>query len=77
MTRYFFHVFNSRAVFDYVGEELSSNLAARLQAIGLATSTMSGWDANWKGEEWTMIVTDLDGTVILTLKFSGNFGTTH
>jgi hypothetical protein len=38
---------------------------------------MSGWDANWKGEEWTMIVTDLDGTVILTLKFSGNFGTTH
>ena len=75
--RYFFHLFNSRAVFDYVGQELPSNLAARLQAISMATSTMSGLDANWKGEEWTMIVTDLDGSVVLTLKFSANFGTTH
>jgi hypothetical protein len=77
LARYFFHMLNGRAVLDHAGVDLPSHLDARLHAIAMTSSIMSGLDANWRGEEWTMTVTDAEGAVILTLKFSGNFGTTH
>ena len=77
MFRYFFHVMNSRAVIDLSGAELPGNSQARMHAIAMTAGMMSDLDATWKGEEWTMTVTDHDGVVILTLRFSGNFGTIH
>lgn len=77
MARYFFHIMNSRALIDYQGLDLPDNSQARLHALAVTSQMMSEIDANWKGEEWTMTVTDHDGTIILTLRFSATFGTIH
>jgi len=77
MSRYFFHIMNSRAIIDLDGTEFAGNTEARMHAIAITSTMMSELDSNWKGEEWTMTVTDLEGVIILTLKFSANLGTVH
>jgi hypothetical protein len=77
MPRYFFHLINGRAVLDLVGTDLPDHSEARMHAIAQTTQMMSEPDATWKGEDCTMLVTKDDGDLILTLKFSANFGTVH
>lgn len=77
MPLFFFHIMNSRARIDLTGTELAGLAEARMHSIAVTSQMMSELKANWKGEEWTMTVTDEAGIIILTLRFSGNFGTLH
>ena len=72
MARYFFHVRDGTDFPDHDGIELTSDDEARTQAvIASGEALRDAGNRFWNSGEWEMLVTDITGATICTLKFSG------
>jgi hypothetical protein len=71
MQRFFFHVFDNKAIFDPEGAELPNWQAAQAFAIRYMGELLQS-NANLiaKYQDWHMNVTDSDGAVLMRLDFS-------
>ncbi len=71
MPRYYFSIHDGVTEQpDTIGTSLANPRAARSEAIRAAGEMLADVDGNLTGEEWRMTVTDENGSVVLTLRFS-------
>ena len=70
MPRYFFHIFNGKAILDDVGVELPDLDAVRREAIRASGQMLSEDGHIWSGEAWRMIVADSARTIVFSTSFS-------
>lgn len=70
MSRFYFHVFDGKAVIDTVGVEFADLDAVRHEAMTAAGEMLSEGHQTWGGRSWQMVVTDEEGTVVYSVKFS-------
>jgi hypothetical protein len=71
MPRYFFHAFDGYSTYDTEGTELSDIYAAQHQAIRTSGEMLRDMGARfWDGTDWKLEVTDEQGQVLFTLRFS-------
>ena len=71
MPRYFFHVTDGYSTRDDEGTELPDIYTAQHQAIRTSGELLRDMGAKfWDGTEWKLEVTDEQGQILLTLRFS-------
>ncbi|MBL0403630.1 hypothetical protein JKG68_06585 [Microvirga aerilata] len=71
MPRYFFHVTDGHSERDTEGTELPDIYTAQDQAIRTSGELLRDMGAKfWNGSEWKLEVTDEQGQILLTLRFS-------
>jgi hypothetical protein len=70
MSKYFFHVFNGKAMIDKVGLDLADMDAVRHEAIRSSGQILSNDGYTWKGEAWSMVVVDAEDNVVFSTSFS-------
>jgi hypothetical protein len=70
MSRYFFHVFNGKAMIDRVGHDLAGMEAVRQEAVRASGQILSNDGYTWKGEAWSMVVVDAADNVVFSTSFS-------
>jgi hypothetical protein len=71
MPRYFFHARGPNSyVVDHEGVALTSVEAARETALRIIRDTAAEAAELAGGGEWTVLVTDEDGRIVLTIPFS-------
>jgi hypothetical protein len=69
--RYFFHVHDGKSFPDREGTEFPDLDAVRLEAVRLSGELLrDGSGPFWKGEQWSVEVTDAAGVTQLTLNFT-------
>lgn len=71
MPRFFFTIHDGATErIDRTGTELKDRRLVRGEAIRAAGEMLADIDGTLQGEEWRMTVTDVDGRVVLRLRFS-------
>ena len=71
MQRYFFHVHDGQESLDEEGVEFADDDEARTQAVIAAGEALRDTGRKfWNHAEWQMVVTDLTGARVCTLKFT-------
>ena len=71
MPRYFFHVTDGHSERDTEGTELPDIYTAQDQAIRTSGELLRDMGGEfWNGTEWKLEVTDEQGRILLTLRFS-------
>ena len=71
MSRYFFHVQDGTDRPDHDGVELPSDDAARAEAVVTMGEALKDLDGRfWQSAEWRMVVQDITGATVCTLKVS-------
>lgn len=71
MPHYFFHVIDGYSDYDAEGTELPDIYAAQHQAVRTSGEILRDMGAKfWDGTEWKLEVTDEQGRILLTLRFS-------
>lgn len=70
MSRYFFHVFDGKAILDTVGIELPNLEAARREAVESSGGMLAHHSENWRGGAWRMVVADEAGTIVFSTSFT-------
>jgi hypothetical protein len=71
MPRYFFDVQDGYSFRDEMGTELPDIYTAQAQAIRMSGEILSDIGARfWNGAEWKLEVTDDQGRILFTLRFS-------
>ena len=70
MSRYFFHVFNGKAMIDKVGLDIADMDAVRHEAVRTSGQILSSDGYTWRGEAWSMVVVDAADTVVFSTSFS-------
>lgn len=70
MPRFYFHVFDGKAIIDGEGTDLPDLDTARLHAVEIASSLLRGSIKQWPGKHgWRVVVVDGRRNVIATLVF--------
>jgi len=70
VSRYYFHVFNGKAMIDRVGLDLPDMDAVRLEAVRASGQILSNDGYTWKGAAWNMFVVDATDSVVFSTSFS-------
>ena len=71
MARYFFHVRDGTDKPDSEGTDLPNDGAARSEAVVAMGEALKDLDGRfWESREWRMVVTDITGATVCTLKVS-------
>ncbi|MBJ6125538.1 DUF6894 family protein [Microvirga splendida] len=71
MPRYFFHLIDGYSDRDAEGAELPDIYTAQDQAIRTSGEVLRDMGAEfWNGAEWKLEVTDEQGRILFTLRFS-------
>ena len=71
MARYFFHVQDGTDKPDSEGTEFPSDQAARAEAVVAMGEALKDLDGRfWRSAEWRMLVQDITGATVCTLKVS-------
>jgi len=72
MSLYYFNVHDGQDFVDDQGTDFPDLAAARSSAVVLAADLLKETASTfWDGEEWSMDVSDGDGLILFTLKFTG------
>jgi len=72
MSLYYFNVHDGQDFVDDQGTDFPDLSAARSGAVVLAADLLKETAPTfWDGEEWSMDVSDGDGLILFTLKFTG------
>jgi hypothetical protein len=75
MPRYFFHVQDGKDIPDEEGTELSSDNAAKTEAVVVAGGLLAELGSDfWNGGDWRLQVVREDGEQICELEFSATTG---
>jgi len=71
MPRYFFHVNDGASFPDLQGTVLDNDNAARVEAVRLSGDLLRGGaEKFWRGEDWSMRVTDDKDLTLFELNFT-------
>ena len=75
MPRYFFHVHDGTSTKDAIGTDLPDIFAAQEEAIRTSGELLREMGGKfWDGAEWSLEVTDENGRLLFTLRFSAEEG---